>query len=416
MAQKEGEFIIPSIPISTASGTLSTQPIRVKVFPRNPHKPQDEISGLSLNATVTKTTPFKNEPFILNVKLIAKNQDIANLSLEKFSIEDALSEPIGEPQVITDIQNGIKAHTVVFSFLITPLKTGKLKIPALILTGATPSKREGKSSLFDDDFDSFLSFSPFQRMRPFSLNSNEIELTVRPPAIPNMDPWLPSESFALEEIWGDLHNLKVGEPIERTVILKATGIAASQLPSLQNKMVRDIESEVKIYADKPQTNDQVIHDTIQSQRTERFTLMAQRPGDITFPPIKLTWWNVTKNREEVVELPSKTLSFLPALKTEQEEQTQKVGEPIPSPETSVTHRDPLLYILLSVFIAILFVGGIYVVTLQRRLQSLTSKTTSSLVKTEAAKPKHLPKPPKKVEKKKPEKKDKNEKLPDLNPT
>ena len=97
-------------------------------------------------------------------------------------MENAIIEQNGDPKIKEAVVNGIKAHTIEFHYLITPLKEGLLTIPSLHIQGGIPVKtRSQKSSFFDDDFEPFFSMSRFGRLKPFTLAAEEVSLDVQSP-------------------------------------------------------------------------------------------------------------------------------------------------------------------------------------------------------------------------------------------
>ena len=158
--------------------------------------------------------PYKNEPVFYTLRLTTKTH-LANVSLQKFTIDDAIVESNGEPKAYKKIIDGIQINVIEFSFIITPLKSGPLTIPPLVVQGGIPMKRTPqRGSFFDDDFDQMFIMPGFERLKPFTLSSNETTLDVQP-AVSGITPWLPAKSLKIEEIWDDSQTFQTGEPITR---------------------------------------------------------------------------------------------------------------------------------------------------------------------------------------------------------
>jgi hypothetical protein len=82
------------------------------------------------------------------------------------------------------------------------------------------------------------------------VTSNTITLNVQ--AAPNDfkgKHWIPAKQVYIEEKWsGDTENLKVGEPLTRTLTLLAVGTTVAQLPGLHSEIKID---QLKTYPDQP---------------------------------------------------------------------------------------------------------------------------------------------------------------------
>jgi len=412
----EGNIVIPSINIQTSEGVLTTQPIAVTVMKENPGSSNvPHQKDLALVGDVSKKKPYKNEPFFYNVKLVS-TLEFANIKMPKLQIPDAIVELSNEPKVYHKIIEGRITNLVDFNYVITPLKSGVLTIPPVILQGNIPAKRQTRgSSLFDEDFDPMSMFHGFVRMEPFTLKSQELQIDVQP-AVAGLSPWLPANSLTIEEQWDDHQLLQVGEPMLRSFKITAEGMLSSQLLSLGDLQVGD--SNFKIYADKPEINDEINENSIRSSLKGQYTLIPQQAGDLTLPEITIAWWDVTKEAKVMTRLSARTIHILPASYNGQDRiallDDNKLSES--GHHTEVRQKDVLLYVLLG-SLALLLAGAVFwVMALQRRIAKM-SKMPSTMPannKIEKVRPKLLQAVQK--EKQAKEIKDKKEKLPDLNPT
>ena len=177
--QKEGEVEIPSITLDTSEGILTSEPIKMRIVKGNAAEgssDSSDIKGVTLTTSLTNAKPYKNEPFIYTVRLASK-RELANIKMEKIDIEDAIIEANGEPKNYEQVVDGIRVGVIEFSYLITPLKAGPLKIPSSIIQGVIPIRRKSqRGSFFDDDFDPFSMMHGFDQLKPFALATEEAML------------------------------------------------------------------------------------------------------------------------------------------------------------------------------------------------------------------------------------------------
>ena len=410
--QKEGDAVIPSISIDTSDGTLSSQPITIRVVKgaATGSAEPSPLSGLTLTTDVSNAKPYKNEPIIYTVKLISKS-GLANIQIQPFTIEDAIVETNGDPKVYQKVIDGVGVGVIEFSYLITPLKAGVMKIPASTIQGMISVKTKPQThprSFFDDDFDPYSMMSGFERYHPFGMAIDESVVDVQPPKA-EINPWLPAKSFKIEEVWNESSSLQVGEPFTRSFNIVAEGIKSSQLPSLNDLQISD--HSFKIYADKPELGDEVKDGIVKSYRKEQYTLIPQQAGSLTLPEISIAWWDVAKKEKVMARIPSRTLEILPAPEVALRNETAQ-GSVAEEPEAKAmaVQRDPIIYCVIAGLGILLFAAIVWGIALQKKIGRLTEVPVAPAPVVQRA----LLAP--KVEKKKATVKDKNEKLPDLNPT
>lgn len=408
---REGIVILPPITIETSEGVLATEAITLEIKKKSPSQNQDEEKDVILKTEVSNAKPYKNEPFTYTVKLISKNE-LANIQTKKLQIDDAIVETNGEAKVYRKIVDGINFNVIEFEYMITPLKGEPLKIPSTIVQGLTPSKRRTSSrSNLNDDFDLISMMSGFGQLKPFTAYTEEQTIDVQAP-VAGITPWLPAKSVILEEIWDDSQALQVGEPLTRELKIITTGIKSSQLPSLES--IQGKNSTVKIYADKPELSDRGKNGIIESERKELYTLIPQKPGTLVLPEISLVWWDVVKNEKMVAKIPSRTLEILQARENlEVSMVMQQEPKEIAPPHIAVEKETPILYVVIAVLSILLTATLIGIIVLFRKLKKLKNPTPQKL-QTSIAKIHPLNHSYEKY--KRPLKKDKQEKLPDLNPT
>lgn len=409
LPQQEGDLVIPAISIDTSNGVLASEPITIHVTNGTPEQsadPQDDT--VKLTTHVSNPKPYKNEPFIYTVRLTSR-ENLANIKISKVNIEDAIVEMNGEAKVDNRIINGVNTAVIEVNYLITPLKQGPLKIPSTTIQGGVVMKRMAhRGSFMDDDFDPFFMFGGLDRLKPFAMSTEETTLAIQP-VVEGMASWVPARSIKIEEIWNESKPIQVGEPITRSFKITAEGIKSSQIPSLKDMQVAD--SSFKVYADKPEVGDEAVNNTIKSFRTEQYTLIPQKAGFQTLPEITLEWWNVATKEKTYTRVPARTLEILPSPEVAVNENMVH-NSTFPKTEIAAPATgNSMLYALIAGLVFLLATSIVWVLALHKRLSGLTKGPTKQ--KKEDNYDKYAP--PAKVEKITP-RKNKKEKLPDLNPT
>jgi hypothetical protein len=400
--RKEGEITIPSISIDSSDGTLITQPITIQVVKgiKNNNEDASNSETVSVTTSVSNEKPYKNEPIFYTLKLSSK-QTLVNLQTQKFQIDDAIVELLDEPKIYEKIENGNRIGVIEFNYLLTPLKTGPLRIPSQTIQGGIPVIRKSSfRSIFDDEFDPIAYMQGFDQIKPFVVITEETILEVQP-AVAGIIPWLPAKSLTVKEIWDDSQPIQEGEFFTRNFIIEAEGINSSQLPSLNDVQVD--KGQAKVYADKPELSDEVKFGKVASTRKEQYTIIPLQAGSLILPEISITWWDVTENERRVTSVPARKLEVMPAV-------DNAVVSSIPlmkneeEPAALVQRQDSLwIHVLIGLLVSLVIIAFIWVILLQKRMNRLLQPKEQ---------PKVFVNKPKVAE----IKKDKKEKLNDLNPT
>lgn len=408
----EGTIQIPPITVETAEGTLSSQPITLNVIKGSVAQSSGENVGLNIIAKVSNASPYKNEPIIYTALLTSK-MPFYNVQAQKIQVKDAIVELIEEPKLEERIIGGITFNAVEFNYLITPLKAGSLTIPSMAIQGAIPQQEKGPfNSFFNNDLDLFAFMQGFDRLKPFTLTTKEIQLNIQP-AITEVSPWLPAKALTLEEQWPSNQTLRVGEPFSRSFLIKAEGLKASQLPHLED--LQSENSTFKVYADKPEEQETVLKGIIHSMRKEQYTLIPQQAGTLVLPEISISWWDSTKKEKKTSIIPARSVQILPALDTTASPH-EIAFEPAPTtseePSTPSTNGSlTLLYSIIAVLVLFLMAALLWGFTLQRKITGLVQLPSQKSIKPKNPKLKKSKSPPAA-----PVQSQKKEKLPDLNPT
>lgn len=417
--QQEGDLTIPSISINTSEGILTTDSIQMHVTAKSPEKEVNEEDGITLTVETSSPHPYKNETFFLTVTL-KSDVDLLNIKPPQFSIENAILEPSGQPEIEKYMTNGVKGVTVRFRYLVTPVHAGTLQIPSISIEGATPVTRNEPSRFFDHDFNSVFLMSDFGRLQPFQKVTAPLNLQIQP-AVSGMDPWIPARHVALEETWDASQKLQVGEPITRVIKIVAEGALSSQLPDLTAMQSKG--AAFKTYADKPVTGNEIKQNSIHSSRLEQYTLIPQQSGPVTLPEIALEWWDVTQNKKAIAVLPARTIEIAPKItstKNISSDSTSDAQETAEDASVAVgagmSTRDVLLYGSIICLSLLLVAFMAWVVVLQKKIVKATSPKIDRPHVQEAQQMQQTARITTTIPKPKGSSKDKQEKLPDLNPT
>ena len=193
--------------------------------------------------------------------------------------------------------NGRNYLVLEVKYAIFPQSEGPLIIPSLRF-GAYEVNNRSQFGVFNNRGNQII-----RDTEPKSL-----EVAARPPQA-SIDGWMPSTSVTMEQRWsGDIDSVTVGEPVTRTITIRAEGLSAAQITPLQEPQGNNYRG----YPDQPQLDEIVTTNGLTATRIESLALVPNNSGEITLPAVELIWWDTNSNKRRVASLPSITLQVSPS--------------------------------------------------------------------------------------------------------
>lgn len=291
LPRHSGNLTIPSIAFGSDQSPRSS----IQVTEGETGKDAGNEKEIFLRAGASPDNPYVQSQVTYTLKLY-RAVPTSNAVLDDPEIVqgDAVIERIGEDKVYLTHVNGRRYRVVERQFAVYPQASGTLTIASVEFRGHVSG---GSSSLFDP-------FGP--RAEVVVRRSDEISLEVRP--IPEDFAgrhWFPAQEVTLEEEWSrEPTQFRVGEPITRTLTLKAKGQTASQLPELPEW----IPDGFRHYPDQPVLETEPTDSGLVARRRESTGLIPQQPGEYTLEAVRIPWWNTRTDRLEYAELPVRTIT------------------------------------------------------------------------------------------------------------
>ncbi|NOS74356.1 MAG: protein BatD, partial [Methyloglobulus sp.] len=220
------------------------------------------------------------------------------------------------------VVDGVSYLVTERKYAIFPQKSGTMTIKPLSLTAAVIMDRQ-------PDFRDFFGSRMTKTKRVLS---KEVTLNVKPaPSSFTGKDWLAAEKLELSQEWsGDIQQMKVGEPLTRTLTLRGEGTTVGQLPEL-NKVVTD--ANLKTYPDQPVLNEQKLSGGISASRQEKIALIPATAGKHVLPAIEIPWFNTKSQAIEIARIPETTINVVGAIDNQ--------PEAIKSPKLLATPAAPI---------------------------------------------------------------------------
>lgn len=275
-------------------------------------------------------------------------------NLEDPRVKGALVTKLGEDREYSTRRDGRDYRVVERRYTLSPERSGELRIPPLVFEGAvrsTKGQRGGGGGLFNDPFfDGFFQGGPlsrdpfgmFDRGEPVSARSRAISLEVKArPGGYAGDHWLPAQALEIVDSWTrDPPELRVGEPVERTLTLQAKGLSGPQIPEIE---IPDVQG-LRVYPEKTKSETRSDGETVYGVSRQGVTLIPSQAGELVVPEIRVTWWDAIAQKERVATVPGWTMSVASGSgeAATPEPAPQPVPEPVSEPQQPVTDASPIL--------------------------------------------------------------------------
>ncbi len=285
--KRAGDLVIPPIEV----GDEATEPVVVHVSDAPPPSQRAGTDPVFLESEVDQNEVYVQAQLILTVRIYYAVAIARGAELDDLEIKDALVSRLNEASYETTIKTmRYNVHEV--KYAIFPQRSGKLSIPSQTFSARLSGQR---------------GYSAFgaTRGKTVRARSEEHSVKVKPKATAySAKHWLPAENLSLVESWSkDPDQLRVGEPITRTITVTTEGLQAAQIPPLD---LQDI-ANAQQYPDQAETSDEPSLDGVTGTRVESVALIASAGDSLQLSEIRLPWWNTKTNKQEVAVIPAKRL-------------------------------------------------------------------------------------------------------------
>jgi hypothetical protein len=248
--------------------------------------------------TIDSATPYVGQQVILTHRLFTSVQ-LRDFGLSELTMDKAVLHRLGDTQ-FQKVINGRNYLVLEVKYAVFPQSAGPLTIPSLRF-GAYEVDNRSQFGVFNNRGNQIIR----------DTESKTLEVAARP-AQSSIDGWMPSTAVIIEQRWsGDQNSVTVGEPITRTITIRAEGLSAAQITPLPLPEGNGYRG----YPDQPQLNELVTLTGLVATRAESMALVPNQAGEIVLPAVEVFWWDVKSNQQRTARLPSTTLKVSPSSNT-----------------------------------------------------------------------------------------------------
>jgi len=296
MAKHPGNLVVPSVKF----GDDVSQSASIQVIQTTANKAVNTDDDLFLEVEANPQSTYVQSQVLYTVRLYTKIE-IAQAGLSEPELGDAVIEKLGDDSHYNTQIDDVNYLVTERKYAIFPQKSGSITIKPLVLTAEVVANTR-------PNFNGFFS----SRMtRTKKILSKPVTLDVKPaPATFTGKHWLSAEQLVLKEEWsGDNQQMKVGEPLTRTLTLLAKGTTVGQLPELN---AGKIDDQLKTYPDQPVLREQKKPEGLIAFREEKIAIIPSKAGFYKLPAIEISWFNTQSQKMEIAKIPETTITALEA--------------------------------------------------------------------------------------------------------
>lgn len=375
--KKTGEIIISEMELEG----YKTKPITISVKPagEDPLVKSEDVNSpkFKISGSVNNDNPYVQEQINYQLKIYDIGGLQGNAPMLNVNGDEWIVKILGEPKIETKIINGKNLREITFDYALFPQKSGELTIPSVQFNGyyLTKSTRTDPFARFFEEDDFFAGFgmnTVFANKNPVVLNTKPIKVNVKP-AVPGASWWLPAKDLKLSAEFDEAKpQFNIGEPVSRTIYMKATGVLDTNLPEIEFASVEG----VKQYPEKPISEMSVNNDNIISLSKISNVYIPSNVGEYVLPKIEVKWFNTETNSFETALIPEYKINVGGVVNEtyKQEEVDIKSNKDNLNSDKSVSATDvisnvdntKIIYLLVGAFF-----GGILVTLFLMKLFSIT---------------------------------------------
>jgi len=327
--KRTGNFKIPPFTIG-GEKTNTLNLIITQPTPITSGTPGATLPNIFIEVTPEMDTPaYLQAQITVSVKLFINSQlHLTEASLEEPDLEHATVIKLGDDHRYQSRKNDLSYQVIERKYAIIAEEGQEVIVPPLLFQAVSIS---GNNRRFPSDpfFDRFSGRGQRLRTRSQEL---KISLTQIPEDFRGKI-WLPARKVAIMENLNGEKELKVGEPLTRTIQIEALGLTAEQLPEIKP----ETPDGGKLYLDQPEHQTEIDGTLLHGIKRQSMAFIPAQEGLFILPEITIDWWDVVNNKQQQTVLPARKIKVIKADSKDSETPPQNSAT---TPSTSHPQREP----------------------------------------------------------------------------
>lgn len=288
-----GTLQVPALSV----GGSRTAPVQLVVNAPNASVSATTRQDVFMQAQVTPAQGYVGEQFSYVLRLYY-SVNINSGALSAPSVDGMDVSKLGDDLNYDAQRGGRDYHVLERRYALTPQRAGHIEIPAASFQGESADPMDPNSF--------------FGSSTPITASAPAVSIDVKAAVAGwGSADWLPARQLTLSlEGWPVAQDqLRVGQPLNLTMTLRASGLPAEALPALSLPAV----TGATVYPGKLDKSTQPDGQWLLGQRRRIFAVVPEQAGTLTIPATTVKWWNVLTNRVETAQIPLHRMTVLPAL-------------------------------------------------------------------------------------------------------
>ncbi len=288
--KREGAIPIPPVFV----GRDQTKPLTLMVLAATAGNSKPH--GIFIEVEAEPEEPYVQGQISYIIRLYVSSS--VNGSLHEPKAGDSVIQKLGDDVSFEANRDNKHYRVIERRYAIFPQKSGTLEIEPIRFLGQITDANKSLPS------------------REVHLRSEAITVNVKPqpPGFTGKN-WLPARDVVLVETWsGQNPTFRVGEPITRTLRLKATGLKSAQIPPIDPGETDGF----RIYPEQGEQGEELVDKWLIGIRSQSIAFVPTRSGSTTIPEIRVPWWDVTTNEQRVATIPARTVTVAAAITSNEE--------------------------------------------------------------------------------------------------
>ena len=282
------------IPALSVAGDQS-QPLQMQVTASDPTAAAATHKNIFMEAQIEPKTAFVGQQLSYVVRLYYAI-NLSGGALDTPQVDGADVRRVGKDLSYETERSGRNYRVLERRYALIPQRAGQLDVAPLGFQG---------NAVEQGDWNSF-----FGGDSPVTASAPAVKVDVRPmPSNWGKSAWLPARNLTLGmDGWPQgTQQARVGQPLNLTMTLQATGLPFETLPELSLPPIDGATA----YPDKPVTGTKEDGQWLVGRRQQSFAIVPDRAGMLTIPATTIKWWNVLSDKMEVAQIPARSINVLP---------------------------------------------------------------------------------------------------------
>lgn len=285
--KRTGELLIPSFEFRNNFSDA------IQVTVTQASAPPGQLKDIFVETEIGKPDVYVQEQVRLTFRLYT-TRSIDSLDAAPLEIDGVRVEELPQARFQRRI-DGVNYGVLEVPYALFPQTSDDFTIPAQRWTVRAVTSPNTRSFAFG---------ASRYELKRLMTQEKQVKVRARPNTYPTDATWLPAQNVTLSEQWSNSPTeFRVGEPLTRTITLRAEGLTAAQLPPLP---IDQAPQGYKLYADQPSLENDTTAHGITGIRTESMAIVPNTAGELTIPPVKIVWWDTEAEALRTAELPEQT--------------------------------------------------------------------------------------------------------------